>query len=184
MGKIIGIAGKIGSGKDTLADFIIKELELQNKKTERRFFANLLKEMHKQLTGFGGWTQEEKNVYLDEVGFTVGEGLQKIGDGLRQLYHPLIWIISALRNLPDDAVTIVTDVRYPNEVDYIKQAGGAVIRLEGDPAKIRENSKRDLNHSSEIALDDYRDWDVLYENNKGFTELENFAKKIVKVFCS
>jgi hypothetical protein len=96
----------------------------------------------------------------------------------------LIWIISALRNLPDDAVTIVTDVRYPNEVDYIKQAGGAVIRLEGDPAKIRENSKRDLNHSSEIALDDYRDWDVLYENNKGLTELENFAKKIVKVFCS
>lgn len=181
MKKIIGISGRIGSGKDTLADFMIKELS--NFKVERRYFANKIKEFHKELTGIGGYTQEEKNLYLEDFGFTVGEGLQKIGEGLRQAYHKSIWVNSVLTGADKDAYIFLTDIRYPNEADYIKGVDGLLIRLEGDPADVRKNSKRDLTHASETSLDDYKDFDIIYDNNKGLDELELFAKRIVNNFC-
>lgn len=179
---IIGISGKIGSGKDTFADFLIELL--QNKEVERRFFASKLKEIHGVLTGKPGYTQEEKNEMLEEYGFTVGEGLQKIGDGLRELYHPMVWVKSCFKGLEPWVIAVVTDVRYPNETDYIKEQGGILIRLNGDPAKVNENSKRDRNHSSEIALDDYKGFDAVYENVGTLEDLKHFAKEIVEKFIN
>ena len=43
---------------------------------------------------------------------------------------------------------IITDVRYPNEADYIKGQGGTVVRV------VRGTDSTDQ-HSSETAMDDY-----------------------------
>lgn len=183
MGKIIGISGKIGSGKDTLADFIIAELDRQGKKHDRIYFASKLKEIHGVLTGNPAITQEQKNMFMEDFGFSAGEGLQKMGDGLRESYHPDVWVISTFRNINPALITLVTDVRYPNEANIVKDKGGVLIRLNGDPAKVRATSTRDINHTSETKLDDYKGWDIVYENNKGIDDLENFAKKLVEDFC-
>lgn len=181
--NLIIISGKIGSGKSTLSEMIEKHLHNKDIAVSQRFFASRVKKIHEVLTGHAGYTQENKNLYLDEYGFTVGVGLQKIGDGLRELYHPDVWIISTLTNLIPHTVTIINDCRYPNEAKKAKEQGGIVIRLNGDPAKVRENSLRDLNHSSEIALDTYEKFDIVFDNVHGLDELDNFAKKIVAEFC-
>ena len=48
----------------------------------------------------------------------------------RKGFHDDIWIASLenkLRNTTDDVV--ITDCRFPNEIDAIKQAGGIVVRI-------------------------------------------------------
>ena len=190
--NLIGISGKIGSGKSTLSEMIEKHLYdiiyTNNSNStifniEQKFFASNVKKIHELLTGHPGYTQENKNLFLEEYGFNVGIGLQKIGEGLRELYHPDVWIISTLTNLYPTTVTIINDCRYPNEVTAIKDRGGIVIRLNGDPAKVRENSLRDHNHSSEIALDTCDKFDIVFDNIHGLKELDSFAKKIVMDFC-
>jgi len=178
--KIIGLSGKIGSGKSTLAKLLIEYFKMFDLEAEEKFFASSLKNLHKSLTGYGGYTQEEKNIYLEDYGFTVGEGLQRIGDGLRQIYHPNVWIITALKGLPSDKIIIMSDCRYHNEADLILEKGGILVRLEGDPAEVRKNSKRDLNHSSEIDLDDYTKFDFIFNNTESISKLEQFAFSLVE----
>jgi hypothetical protein len=58
-----------------------------------------------------------------------------------------------LTNDPNDFMFpkwIITDVRFPNELQAIKDKGGIVIRVE----KITNNLKVSNNHESETALDD------------------------------
>ena len=59
---------------------------------------------------------------------------------------------------------IVSDVRFENELRAIKERGGIVIRLEGDPVGMRARSSRDPNHVSETALDKFEDFDLVLQN--------------------
>lgn len=61
---------------------------------------------------------------------------------------------------------IITDVRFPNEVKAIKDRGGIVIRLARDLPE--EDS---YNHYSETALDGYKGWDHIIDNNGSISDL-------------
>jgi hypothetical protein len=77
----------------------------------------------------------------------------------------------------DNENYIIDDVRFKNEADIIKEKGGILIRLEGDPKGIRAKDLRDPNHISEIALDDYDKFDIKYNSDKDYLEdLLNFIK--------
>lgn len=177
---IIGISGKIGSGKDTLANFII----LHNKVFKKKSFAYNLKYVTQFLTNTNyedNHSQEGKNKYLPEWGLTIGEFQQKLGtEGLRNGVHENGWVISLFSTYHKKENWIITDVRFPNEADAVKERNGILIRITGDPANIRKNSKRDLNHASETSLDSYADWDYEYINNKIIYDLEDFAKIILE----
>tara|TARA_R110001606_G_scaffold19453_1_gene71318 strand:- start:2634 stop:3476 length:843 start_codon:yes stop_codon:yes gene_type:complete len=67
---------------------------------------------------------------------------------------------------------IITDVRFPNEAQAIKDKGGIVIRVER-PQLI----ERDFEHPSETALDDYK-FDEVIENNGSIEELIEKVKKL------
>lgn len=181
--KIIAISGKIGSGKTTLANLLAQKVfELTSYKAKVINFADKLKEINYIVTGYYGYSQEEKNIFLPEYGFTVGESLQKIGtDALRNNYHQNIWVNSTLTNLDENTVYIIADCRFPNEADEVKRRGGLVLRIEGDPADVRKNSKRDMSHPSETSLDSY-DFKHVIHNTKqnGIEHLEKVAKSIVE----
>lgn len=180
---LIGVSGKIGAGKTTFCNLLKTELEKHNVKVEFRNFADRLKKICYDLTGYYGYTQEEKNIYLPEFGMTVGEALQKIGtDGLRDNFHKLVWVISALRDLEQDTLYLIGDCRFPNEAIGIKEKGGIVIRLNGDPAGVRANSQRDLYHLSETALDEYNEFDEVYENEGSQEDLQQFVNKVVSKY--
>lgn len=175
---IIGISGKIGSGKDTAAKLIAATLKSKGfYYVVRSPFAGTLKNVVRVITGvnmsmdhdsadiyMGGvhdYTQEQKEINVN--GFTVGQLLQLVGVGLRNSVHENIWVDATINKINREfndlhlvnttAVFIIPDVRFPNEFEALREAGAILIRMEGDPGGVRKNSTRDLNHISEIALD-------------------------------
>lgn len=79
---------------------------------------------------------------------------------------------------------IITDVRFPNEVEAIKKRGGIVIRINRD--QVFMNQKRAIKtkeqgfeHPSETALDDYKDFDVTINNHGTLEDLFNEVKLFV-----
>jgi len=176
---IIGISGKIGSGKDTVTNSIIKnfkEYKFKNKK-----FAHYVKKICALLTGINLkvlTNRQTKEKYLEDWGMTVGRMFQLIGtESIRNNLHPDAWILTLVANSKGQNV-IISDVRFKNEANYIKNNGGILIRLEGDPKEIRGKDGRDLNHISETDLDDYEDFDIIWNNKPPIENLKNLMKII------
>ena len=126
---IIGISGKIGSGKDSLADLIIKH----NNQFEKKSYAYKLKKIGSLLTGTEEslwFTQEGKNIYLPEWNMTIGRFQQLLGtEAMRVGLHPNTWIISLFADLKEDSKWVITDVRFKNEAYAVKERGGFLLYL-------------------------------------------------------
>jgi hypothetical protein len=162
---LIGISGKIGAGKDTFADLILGWDTSYRKKA----FAEMLKTMSAMVTGTPielQYTQEGKNTFIESLGMTIGDVQQKLGNGLRDTLHKDLWVITRFADYTDDDDWIISDMRYKNEAQIIRDKGGFLIRMEGDPGKVNANTKRDKTHKSEIDLDDWTDWDYRLWNTR------------------
>ena len=66
---------------------------------------------------------------------------------------------------------IISDVRFPNEADIIKNKGGILI-------KINRNTEIINNHESEIILDNYTKWDYIIDNDD---KIEYLIKKVREI---
>ena len=178
---IIGISGKAGSGKDTAAKMLevlyanpdISYEDFANKRYKNFadiqivHFADTLKETAQVLFRIGEWetnTQEGKKTTINWIGKTVRELLQGIGQGLRDAIDPNLWVKILFANTEGWSNYIIADVRYPNEIKAIKERNGILLRIDRKGAGAG-------NHSSEIALDDYKEWDVHIENNSSIEDL-------------
>jgi energy-coupling factor transporter ATP-binding protein EcfA2 len=126
MTKIIGLSGKKRSGKDTLAGFLAQLMP----HTVCVAFADALKNEVAQATGF---TRE----YMEEHKDNFRLILQGWGtDFRRKLCGEDYWIhrtveqINWLRRLPvPPALIIVTDCRFKNEAETVRQLGGLMVRV-------------------------------------------------------
>ena len=138
---IIGVCGFIGSGKDTIADYLTNFHGYR-----RESFANSLKDAVAQVFGWDrtmleGRTKQARewreqvdpwwSERLKMPNLTPRWILQYWGTEVcRRAFHDDIWIASLenkLRNSKDDVV--ISDCRFPNEIKSIKNAGGIVIRV-------------------------------------------------------
>ncbi len=128
--KVIAIAAQLGSGKDTVADYLAKRLNEKIWYAEDRWhrigFAHAVKKVFMD-TFRVSWSFIEEWKRKDEPppGFdmSVRKSLQFIGDGFRQIKSN-IWIETAFR---DDRNLIISDGRYINEAKAIKEHGGLVV---------------------------------------------------------
>ena len=144
MSRIIGICGFIGSGKDTVADYLVNFHGFR-----RESFANSLKDAVSQVFGWDrelleGRTKESrewretrddwwsKRLKQD---ITPRWVLQYWGtEVVRKGFHDDMWVASLenrLLHTKDDIV--ITDCRFPNEIKAIKAVGGQVIRTSRGP---------------------------------------------------
>lgn len=142
---IIGICGFIGSGKDTIADYLVNIHQFR-----RESFANTLKDAVSQVFGWDrtmleGRTKQAREwreqvdpwwaQRLNMPNLTPRLMLQLWGTEVcRRGFHDDIWIASLenkLRNSQDDVV--ISDCRFPNEIQSIKSQGGKVIRVVRGP---------------------------------------------------
>jgi hypothetical protein len=94
----------------------------------------------------------------------------------RQIIHPNIWVNALFADYDTssnyDFNWIITDVRFPNEVQAIKDKGGIVIKINRDSDVVD-------NHSSETALDNYDGFDFVVDNNGSIDDLTNNLIKII-----
>lgn len=101
--------------------------------------------------------------------------LQELGQGVREL-DPGFWISVALRSIGKhlDAGTpvVVSDVRYPNEVDTLRAAGFRIVRIvrPADARTLTPAERAAAQHDSETALDGEVP-DVLIYNGGSLAEL-------------
>lgn len=163
MNRLVGLMGLAGAGKDTAADVLTREHGYR-----RRAFADGVRELAlaadpiigddgnmclSDLVGERGWDYA-KRAYPDEV-----RGLlQRLGAGARRI-DPDIWVRRVVTLVDDqpDVPTVITDVRYPNEVAAIRDRGGVLVWVHR-PGVTR------LGHESERAVS-AADADVVVVND-------------------
>lgn len=141
---IIGVCGFIGSGKDTVADYLTNFHGFR-----RESFANTLKDAVSQVFGWDRtmlegrtkqareWREVKDEWWSNRLGMDITPRfiLQQWGTEVcRKGFHDDIWIASLenkLRKIADDVV--ISDCRFPNEIKSIKESGGLVIRVKRGP---------------------------------------------------
>jgi dephospho-CoA kinase len=138
---IIGFVGFIGSGKDTAADYLVNFHGFR-----RDSFANTLKDAVAAVFGWDRtllegrttqareWREQVDPWWAERLAMpnlTPRLILQLWGTEVcRQGFHDDIWIASIenkMRKTTDNIV--ISDVRFPNEINAIHKAGGKVVRV-------------------------------------------------------
>ena len=194
---IIGICGFIGSGKDTIADYLVNFHEFR-----RESFANSLKDAVSAVFGWDrdmleGRTKQSRewreqvdpwwSSRLNMPNLTPRWVLQYWGTEVcRKGFNDDIWIASLenkLQNTTDNVV--ISDCRFVNEIAAIKNAGGKVVWVKRgrlpmwyDTAlmanlgkEIEKKQMLDLGiHASEWSWIG-TDFDAVIDNNQGIEDL-------------
>ena len=193
---IIGINGKIGSGKDTIGE-IIQGLCLTNKNQifEIKKFAGKLKQIGSLLTSIPVEKFEDQEFKKLPMGLewemTYREFLQKLGtEAMREGLHTNVWVNALfadyIRN--DDKLIriteenleewqegeypnwIITDMRFPNEMEAVIEREGVTIRVVRPGTVVG-------NHPSEVALDDAKfDYEILNDGS-----IEDLVQKVREI---
>jgi hypothetical protein len=167
---IIGISGYAGSGKDEVANAILR----CNPFWDIKRYSGKLKQVAEILTGETDWeSQEFKQSYL-KWEMTGRQFLQKLGtDAIRDHLHPDTWVNALMKDYKPNSNWIIPDVRFLNEAEAIKERGGIIIRVDrGSPAN---------SHKSETILDNYR-FDFIISNNGTIDELSDVVKSILTLW--
>lgn len=165
--RLIGISGKLGSGKTSLAVY----LQTLDPRIQKHSFAEKLREVLQVMTGVTPSetrSTDQKNRVLPGWDKSVGALLQDVGEAVRQTVHPDAWVLAldsewqtAQRERGNSVVWVLDDVRHVNEAQWVLAQGGIMVRMEGDPAQVRARSNRNLDHISETALDDFKHFDAV-----------------------
>jgi len=198
----------IGCTREQLEDRSFKEAELGEEWWTRTNGMFLLsqKDFTNQVAG-------EYDTTVIKHKFTPRLLLQIIGTDLfRKQLHPDVWVNSLFTDYyPEDAsysepekklltailgnkVTlksqwIITDMRFPNEYEAVKQRGGITIRVNryNSTCVCVDDSSLDCltpcsrkpQHESEVALDHVTDWDYVIDNSGTIEELVEKVRTIL-----
>ena len=205
---IIGICGFIGSGKDTAANYLVGWHGFR-----RDSFAGALKDAVAHVFGWDrelleglttearAWREQVDPWWAERLGMphlTPRWVLQYWGTEVcRQGFHDDIWI-AALENRLRSRTghTVISDVRFPNEVHAIRNAGGRIVWIKrgADPEwcstliemrehdialGIRTDYMKQFNvHASEWAWVGTR-FDAVIDNNGSVEQLYDSLKNLV-----
>jgi hypothetical protein len=176
---IIGLSGYARSGKDTAADHLVEKYGFI-----RYSFAAPMKEAMYRLNpivssdSIGLFRYKDLvDVYgLDQAKESVPEIrrlLQVFGTEVgRDMFGEDFWVTLALNSI-DSPNAVISDVRFKNEAEAIKRAGGQIWRIN------RFGVGPVTNHASEIDLDNY-DFDHLISNNLSVLELNKVIDNILE----
>lgn len=166
---IIGLNGYAKSGKDEVAQFI-KQIQPS---FEIKKFSGKLKDIASILTGIEPDRFEDqffKSKHLPGWDMTARELLQRLGtEAIRNNIHDKAWVKALFSEYNDHRKWVITDCRFPNEAQEIKDYGGIIVRVS------RTGFGPVNNHPSETALDDW-DFDAIIENNGTIDDLKETTR--------
>jgi len=176
---LIGLLGRMGSGKGTVADELVDTYGFRQDSyaaTLKDITALLFNWERDMLTGDTIESRSEREQidhwWSEQLGiekFTPRLALQLIGtDVFRNNFHKDIWMLSVMNRYKDDEHVVISDCRFPNEVQAIRELGGRIVQVDrgeepfwweiakkaaaGDEDAIKDMASPRINiHSSEWA---------------------------------
>lgn len=187
----IGIGGKMGAGKTTVAKYLVHEYSFRRYALADRIreIANKIRlqqpieaaKMLQELLGIG--------LYLEMFRFAMEcEGksdrwiLQRLGTDIVRSYDEDAWVRYLLELIGDKPFVVIDDVRFKNELQYLKDRDYVTIWVNSNIRKerlmARDGYVDGLEHSSELQLDESM-FDYVIENNKGVEELYSQVDTII-----
>jgi hypothetical protein len=138
---VIGLGHKARHGKDTAAEWLVKMYG-----ATRFAFSDALY----------AYCRVEHGMTTKDAPL-----LQKVGVAMRER-DPLVWVKAVYYDMLTKApkIAVITDVRFPNEMDFVKSVGGVTCKVTryNDGGTPYVAADRDPYHISETALDEYQ-WD-------------------------
>ena len=202
---IIGLVGWIGSGKGTIADILVDRHGFF-----KESYANSLKDACSIIFGWDremlegatpesrAWREQKDEWWSEKLGkeFSPRLALQLMGtEAGRDVFHPDLWVHTVMRrceNAPWNNY-VIADVRFPNEINAIKNSGGKVIRVRrgDDPEwyslarecntfgkpEIMRNAYPEVHYSEWAWIGSH--YDIVMDNNCSLDELTARVDKIV-----
>jgi len=168
--ECIGLLGNKGSGKDTLADYLVKE-----KNFVKYSFAKPIKDIAKIMFYLDDeQLYDDKKELIDKRwNLSPREIIQKIGTEIGQfmifdifpklkdkISYRCFWLKHFeifLENNKDKNI-VISDVRFIHEVKYLKKLNFNIIKINRDNLKID-------NHISENEINNIKDIDYVINNN-------------------
>lgn len=110
---------------------------------------------------------------------TVRQLLQHLGSAVREYFGDSFWAQRLVKHIKDDAEKntvnfLIPDLRYKIELETLKKINTRVLTI-----RVNRPGVPQMLHSSEIDLDDYKNWDYVIENDG---TLESLLYK-VRDFC-
>lgn len=168
----IGLVGYSQSGKDTVANILVK-----NYGYTRVAFADKIREF---LYGLNPMVACSPTGYLQDLVNLVGWDaakqepqvrrlLQDLGNSARKTIDENVWVTLALGNIDVNQRVVITDVRFENEAMMIKLMGGQLWRVK----RVGVGPVND--HVSESELEGYK-VDQIFVNNGTIEDLEALIK--------
>lgn len=171
--RIIGITGKAGVGKDTLAAY----LELG----EGYYCYSLAQPLKRGIEEMFNlspsiWKRENKEEVISWIGKSPRQLAQTLGtEWGRNCVAPDIWLRclqQVIDNLPSDAEgLVIPDVRFENEARFIRDQGGVIVRVLRDTEEVNP-------HVSEQGLADEL-VNAEIENGSTYTQFYSDAIEIL-----
>ena len=169
----IALVGNMRSGKDTFADVLINEQGYT-----KIAFADELKRICKEL-----FPEQFRNDNKPR------EILQNVGQCMRNIDYD-VWVKALDRKIKqyDGKNLVIADVRYPNEVGYLKDNGFIIVQIVVDRNIITERCKAtdpnfnpaQLDHESEFMASNCTVGDILIYNNNSLEEYLDTVHKVIE----
>lgn len=191
---VIGFGHKRGSGKDTSAGYFCKHYQ-----AERIAFADPIKALTMVAYGLDrdqayGDQKERTDPFWDvsPAELQQVEGTELHRKRLAEIFpqkfgNQNIWVRMARRRIEEgeSSFYVISDLRFPNEADMVKELDGFCIRVDCDfETRMRRTGGnfegRDDDHYSEVALDDFTGWDFIVDNNGSEDDLKRGLETVIR----
>ena len=165
---IIGICGNARCGKDTMADLIQQVLSDINIKSKKVNLADSLKDELRDFVdrtlGIDVYTDDTKEKTI------IRPLLVTWGTHIRRKLDPDIWIKKAFEKMTDQCVYIVPDIRFSNELEWLRQHKSYCIfidRIDGETIVPPANEEEKLNNPILKSESDFQlTWQTVGDENK------------------
>lgn len=174
MKKLIGIAGKARSGKDTIAKhlwsrhgFLRIALADPLKSAAQAMFA---------LSNEQTWDDNLKEIEIPHWGMSPRQMFQRLGnDAVKPVFGEDLWLkrwLITYAGFYNSDDVVVPDIRFDHEAAMIRGREGIIIHL------YRENAQQVSPHVSENGVT-YREGDIVLGNNSTIDDLIDLVDAVV-----